>query len=112
MTEASSAKDDGLSAWERGDSIPWERDLITLFARNQIRVFAALPILAVIFAAVSLLWMPWWQSLCWLVAAIGSQYIQLNLCQRFLKTDQSTIRFSEWIGMLASSEFLIAACWS
>jgi hypothetical protein len=109
---AKSGEDQAMSAWERGDSIPWERDLITLFARNQIRVFAALPILAVIFAGVCMLWMPWWHAFAWLTAAVGCQIIQLYLCNRFLNTDLTHIRYTEWIGTLASSEFMMAACWS
>ena len=42
------------SAWERSDSIVWERDLFTLFVRNEVRVMLALPFLAALFALVVL----------------------------------------------------------
>jgi len=34
------------SAWENSNWIPWERELLTLFVRNQIRVVLALPLIA------------------------------------------------------------------
>jgi two-component system cell cycle sensor histidine kinase PleC len=101
-----------LTAWERGDTIPWERELLTLFVRNQIRVFLALPIIAVITAAVSLMWVGWLDVTSWLVAAVGYQFIQLYLCKSYLKADKASIRIADWIGMLSASEFLNAACWS
>src|SRR5438270_9228649 len=100
------------SIWERGDSIPWERDLLTLFVRNQIRVILALPLLAGLFTLVSLLWSPPINAGAWFVSASGCQLIQYFLCQQYLRNDKIRSGQTEWIGMLAASEFLIAACWS
>jgi two-component system cell cycle sensor histidine kinase PleC len=100
------------SVWEQSDSIPWERDLLTLFVRNQIRVVLALPFLAVLYALVSLLWTSPIQSIAWLISASGCQAIQYFLCKQYLENDKIRSGQTEWIGMLAASEFLIAACWS
>jgi two-component system cell cycle sensor histidine kinase PleC len=108
----SGGKPQDLTAWERGDTIPWERELLTLFVRNQIKVFLALPIIAVITAAVSLLWASWFEAGSWLFATIGCQFIQLYLCKSYLKADHTQVRMGDWIGMLAASEFLTAASWS
>ena len=61
-----------------GDSetIPWDRDLLTLFAQNQIKVILALPLFAALFALVTLLWTPFEQSLTWFTSALGCQIIQ------------------------------------
>ncbi|MBL8905981.1 MAG: HAMP domain-containing histidine kinase [Rhizobiales bacterium] len=98
--------------WEDGDSIGCERELLTLFAQNQIKVALALPLLAVLFALASLTWTTPFHAITWLVAAIGCQMIQVYLCKQYLQTPTNKIRYSDWIGMLSASEFLMAACWS
>ncbi len=97
-----------------GDSetIPWERDLLTLFAQNQIKVILALPLFAALFALVTLLWTPWQQSLTWFAAALGCQLIQYSLCRFYLRARPSKSKFHEWLGIMTASEFLTAACWS
>ena len=98
--------------WEDSDSIGCERELLTLFAHNQIRVALALPLLAVLFALASLTWTSPFNAITWLIAAIGCQMIQVYLCKQYLLTPTNKIRYSDWIGMLSASEFLMAACWS
>src|SRR5690242_14494247 len=100
------------SAWERGGSIPWERDLLTLFVRNQIRVVLALPLLAVLYASVSLLWTTPLQSAAWLLTACGCQAIQYFLCKQYLDNADARGSQTDWVGMLTASEFLVAAAWS
>lgn len=100
------------SIWEDSDSLGCERELLTLFAHNQIRVALALPLLAVLFALASLTWTTYFHAGTWLVAAIGCQMIQVYLCKQYLRTPSNKIRYSDWIGMLSASEFLMAACWS
>jgi two-component system cell cycle sensor histidine kinase PleC len=104
-----------------GDSetIPWERDLLTMFVKNQIKVVYALPLFAALFALITLQWTPWQQSLSWFVAAAGCQFIQYYLCRQYLllcrrehKSKPRKSQFHEWLGMLTASEFFIAACWS
>src|SRR5205823_12986094 len=76
------------SIWERGDSIPWERDLLTLFVRNQIRVIFALPLLAGLFSVVSLLWSSPINAGAWFISASGVQAIQYFLCQQYLRNEK------------------------
>ncbi|MGE0240788.1 MAG: sensor histidine kinase [Parvibaculaceae bacterium] len=97
-----------------GDSetIPWERDLLTMFVKNQIKVVYALPLFAGLFALVTLQWTPWPQSLAWFTAAAGCQFIQYHLGRQYLKTKPKKAQFHDWLGMLTASEFFIAACWS
>jgi two-component system, cell cycle sensor histidine kinase PleC len=100
------------TAWEPSDTAPWERDLLTLFVRNQIRVVFAVPLLAGLFALVSLLWMPPLHAGAWFISASGCQAIQYFLCRQYLENDKIRSGQMEWVGMLAASEFLIGACWS
>lgn len=104
-----------------GDSetIPWERDLLTMFVKNQMKVAFALPLFAALFTLMSLMWTPWEQSLAWFVAAAGCQAIQVYLCRQYLhlcrqhhKSKPKKSQFHEWLGMMTASEFFIAACWS
>ncbi|WP_119273613.1 sensor histidine kinase [Taklimakanibacter deserti] len=104
-----------------GDSetIPWERDLLTMFVKNQLKVVYALPLFAALFALMTLQWAPWQQSLAWFVAAVGCQAIQVYLCRQYLqlchqqhKSKPKKSQFHDWLGMMTASEFFIAACWS
>jgi two-component system, cell cycle sensor histidine kinase PleC len=104
-----------------GDSetIPWERDLLTMFVKNQTKVVYALPLFAALFALMTLEWTPWHQSLTWFIAAVGCQVIQVCLCRQYLqicreshKSKPKKAQFHDWLGMMTASEFFIAACWS
>jgi two-component system, cell cycle sensor histidine kinase PleC len=97
---------------EDRDNAASERDLLGLFITNQMKVAPALPFLAALFALVSLVWTPWLHAAAWLIAACGCQIIQFRLCQQYLKSDRALHRQSEWLGMIAASEFLTGACWS
>jgi hypothetical protein len=70
-----------------GDSetIPWERDLLSMFVKNQLKVVYTLPLFAALFALIALQWAPWQQSLAWLIAAVGCQAIQVHLCRQYLQ---------------------------
>jgi two-component system cell cycle sensor histidine kinase PleC len=101
------------------ETIPWERDLLTMFVKNQIKVIVALPLFAALFALMTLIWTPWQQSLVWFIAAVGCQVIQVYLCRQYLhlcrqqhRSKPKKSQFHEWLGMLTASEFFIAACWS
>jgi two-component system cell cycle sensor histidine kinase PleC len=94
------------------NSAATERDLLRLFIVNQMKVATALPFLAALFALVSLMWTPWLHAAAWLIAACGCQLIQFRLFQQYLSTDRARHRQSEWLGMIAASEFLTGACWS
>ncbi len=94
------------------ETIPWERDLLTLFAQNQIKVILALPLFAVLFALITLLWTPWQHSLTWFGSALGCQLIQYCLCRFYLRATPTKSKFQEWLGVMTASEFLTAACWS
>src|SRR4029079_3200938 len=101
------------------ESIPWERDLLSMFVKNQLKVVYTLPLFAALFALIALQWTPWQQSLAWLVSAVGCQFIQVYLCRQYLqlcrRQHKSKLRksqFHEWLGVMTASEFFISACWS
>ena len=100
------------SFWENREGIPWERDLLVLFVRNQIRVGWAMPVLAALFTIVNVMWLPFTHVATWLAAAAGCQAIQFFLCKQYLQNQGEGHSHGEWIGMLAASELLVASCWS
>jgi len=108
---APAAAADGLVIGD-GETLPWERDLLTLYVRNQIRVVLALPCFAALFALMTLLWTPWRQSIAWLGAALACQIIQFVLCRIYLRAKPKKSQFTEWLGILTASEFFTAAAWS
>ncbi|MGH6907967.1 MAG: sensor histidine kinase, partial [Aestuariivirga sp.] len=94
------------------DEIPWQRDLLFLFLRNQLHVAPAMPVLAMLLAMTSLTWNPAVAVIGWLIAALGCQAIQWYLCNVYFRKDRTPEEQWNWIGMLAASELLIGVCWS
>ena len=99
-------------AWDRTDTIPWQRDLLVLFLRNQLRVWPAMPILALLLALTSMQWVPWYVSAGWLLTALACQAIQLYLCHDYFRSERSHDEQRDWISMLSASELLTGVCWS
>ena len=100
------------AAWERTDTIPWQRDLLVLFLRNQLRVWPAMPILAMLLALTTMQWVPWYVSAGWLLTAFACQAIQLYLCHDYFRRERSHDEQRDWIGMLSAAELLTGVCWS
>ena len=93
-----------------------QRELLTLFVRNQIRASLALPLLALVFFSTSLLWTHWTVAVVWLALIFGAQGVQLYICKSYQKASQKPdaggYSVNDWIGALIASEFLYAVCWS
>ena len=94
------------------DQIPWQRDLLVLFLRNQLRVAPAMPILSMLLALTCLQWTPLLQSMTWFLAAISCQALQWYFCHTYFSRERSDSEQNEWIGVLSASELLIGVCWA
>jgi two-component system, cell cycle sensor histidine kinase PleC len=92
-------------------SIPWQRDLLEMFLRNQWQLAPAMPMLAVLFGITAMTWVPIATALSWLIAALGCNAIQLYLCRLYFQQPRSDQEQRDWIGMLSASELLLGACW-
>jgi len=94
----------------------WQRELLTLFVKNQIQASLALPLLALVFFATSLLWVDWTLALGWLALIFAAQGVQLFICKSYQKASQKPdargYTINDWIGALIASEFLYAVCWT
>src|SRR6185436_16024537 len=71
--------------WDGNEPEPWQRDLLSLFVRNQLKTALALPILAFILATAGLKWVDFLTSASWFVTVIGCQLLQHSLCLKYDK---------------------------
>jgi len=92
-------------------AIPWQRDLLELFLRNQLKLAFALPLIAALLSIAALQWNGKGLVLCWTVGVIGANLIQLFLCKHYFKAERSTRQQHEWIGMIAASELMMGIFW-
>jgi two-component system, cell cycle sensor histidine kinase PleC len=95
----------------RESSIPWQKDILELFLRNQVQLAPAMPLLALMFGVTAMTWVPVTTALSWLIAALGCNAIQLFLCQLYFKQPRDVHEQRDWIGMISASELLQGACW-
>jgi len=94
------------------EGLSFKYELLALFVKNQLGVSFAMPVLAVIMAASTLLWQPWVTGALWLSTIFICQGIMLTLCRLFNKADPETANVSEWGRKLAAAEFLHSTNWA
>ena len=82
-----------------------------MFLRGQIYLSPIMPLLAILIAFTALRWAPLDTVIPWTVGALGAHGIQLYLCKSYFGKERSEEERFNWIGMIAASEFLQAACW-
>ena len=113
---AVSPKIDNASQFEdslpQENSIPWQRDLLEMFLRNQLQLAPAMPMLAVLFGVTAMTWVPIGTALSWLLAVLGCNAIQLYLCHLYFQRPRNVQEQRDWIGMISASELLLGACWA
>jgi len=95
-----------------GEGLPFRHELLSLFVRNQLSIALAMPVIAVIVAASTVLWAPWASGAFWLSTTFISQGIMLTLCRVYERADPVEINVAEWNGKLAAAEFLHAVNWA
>jgi two-component system, cell cycle sensor histidine kinase PleC len=90
---------------------PWNKDLLEMFLRGQIYLSPIMPFLSILIAFTALRWTPLDTVIPWTVGVLGTHGIQLYLCKTYFSKERSEDERYNWIGMIAASEFLQAACW-
>jgi two-component system cell cycle sensor histidine kinase PleC len=105
----STFEDDSL--WERTAEAPWKLELLTIFLRNQLRIAPAMPLLTIMLAFTSLMWVPPLIAMLWLTVILASQAGQIYLCANFFRKQRSESQQHDWIGMMAASELVQGVCW-
>jgi two-component system cell cycle sensor histidine kinase PleC len=98
--------------FDGNDPEPWQRDLLTLFVRNQLKTTLALPILALILTIVGWKWVDPITSLSWFASILACQGLQHGLCVKYDRQQCPGVSPVEWLGMLTAAEAFTASCWS
>lgn len=88
------------------------RELLELFATNQLRVAVVMPALAVLFASFSLIWGMHLEAIAWLAVVFVAQGYQLIVCRQFERDSHAGTSVGEWIGRLATTELIYALTWA
>lgn len=100
------------SIWSKDETETWEADMMAVFVKSQLRVALALPILAVLFFAVNVVWVPLTTLSIWLASVLAAQGVQLFICKMYNPENRDKQNIRDWVGRLAASEFLFAICWA
>ena len=89
----------------------WQREMLYIFARNQLRVALAMPLLATLFAMANLVWVPMPVVFSWLALYLALEVIQLALARRCLRTRPAGPDVQVWVHRFAMSELAHAIVW-
>ncbi|MEM7428658.1 MAG: HAMP domain-containing sensor histidine kinase [Pseudomonadota bacterium] len=101
----------GLSK-SRKEGLTHEQELLQLFVEQQSNLSLALPALAVLMAAASLIWTPVPLVAYWISTVFICQGVQLFLCRSYRLEDPLKADLVKWVSRLASCEVLYAMAWS
>src|SRR5690606_7028799 len=99
-------------AQANGPDVSFKLELLTLYVRNQIGAAMALPVMAMIVATSSLVWVPWSQATAWLSAIFLGQGISIILCQKFERLDHDNVDVDDWGNRLAAADFFCDIAWA
>jgi two-component system cell cycle sensor histidine kinase PleC len=111
-SSAASVRQRWALLFDGNDPEPWQRDLLSLFVRNQLKTTLALPILALILTIVGFKWLDPVAAVSWLASVLACQALQHGLCVKYEKQQSPAISPVEWLGMLTAAEAFTATCWS
>ena len=89
----------------------WQSELLELFLRNQMNLAPVMPLLTALMALTSLLWVPTYIVVAWLVGTLGCHSVQLYLCQRYFAKPRTAAQQRDWIGMMSASELFQGTFW-
>ncbi len=89
----------------------WRREMLHIFARNQLRVALAMPLLALLFAAASMVWVSVPVALLWLALYFVVEVVQIMLARRCLQERPRGAAVEDWMLRFSASELAHAAVW-
>ena len=92
-------------------AIPWQREMLEIFLRNQLKLAFALPLIATMLSMTALAWSHFGTVACWMVGVMGANLVQLYLCHYYFKAERNPRQQHEWIGMIAASELMMGIFW-
>ena len=93
------------------DKIPWQRDLLEQFLRNQLKLAPTMPLIALVLSLTASMWCGLATVSPWLFGVTGCNLIQLYLCKLYFRTERTREEQHEWIGVMAASELMQGMFW-
>ena len=90
----------------------FEHELLSMFARNEIRAAVTMPVLSLIFSLSSMFWAPKVQALTWLMLVICTKVLLLWHCGRFLADPDAAQSIRIWRGRFIRAELLAGLSWA
>jgi two-component system cell cycle sensor histidine kinase PleC len=90
----------------------FEHDLLSQFARNELRAAVTMPVLSLIFSLASMFWAPKYQALTWLTAVVLTKGVLLWRCDRFLADPRAAEQIGLWRRRFITAEALTGLSWA
>lgn len=90
----------------------FERELLGIFARNELKAAVTMPVLAIVFSLASTFWAPKHQALAWLTLVIVTKACLLWHCSRFLSAYDSAENLRWWRRRIIVLEVITGLAWS
>ncbi len=95
-----------------GGKISYSYELLMLYARNQLHMALGIPVLALILALSSLMWIPAGRVVVWLTGVLLAQGVLLIYCRWLVKLPEQEVKITSWGRKLTLAEFLIGISWA
>ncbi len=89
-----------------GGSINFRYELLALYAQNQLSIPSALPIICIIFAIISTIWVPMSFVAIWLGGVFITHAVILLMCRSFLKKSPKNLNLVNWQDKFSIAEFV------
>jgi two-component system, cell cycle sensor histidine kinase PleC len=97
---------------QTGTNPAFDRDLILAYARNQAGIALVVPLLAVIIAGMTTVWIPWAEATVWLAGVLISNGILTYLCRRYEYGAPYKMSARLWERRFFAAEFLNGVMWA
>ena len=90
----------------------FEHELLTMFAKNEIKAAVTMPALSLIFSLASMFWAPKYQAWIWLLLVIFTKAWLLWQCGRLLADPDAAADIGAWRRKFISAELLTGLSWA
>ncbi len=89
----------------------YDYELIRLYALGKVSAALAITLFTQAIAGALMIWIDAFKSAIWCVIALGSAYIYILACKKFLTLDPDKVRIEPWKRYMAFCEFIFSTAW-
>lgn len=90
----------------------FEHELLSMFARNEIKAAVTMPALSLIFSLASMFWAPKYQAWIWLLLVVFTKAWLLWQCGRLLADPDAASDIASWRRKFITAELLTGLSWA